>query len=162
VKNIIESLGFDLEEEALKTLVRQAGVWTGGIAEFLARMAMRSDLDTFDPRAEKVTLMTLHASKGLEFPVVFILGCEADLLPYRPKGRPPSSEEEERRLFYVGLTRAREKIFLTHARKRTVFGQTRMPEPSPFIGEIEDYLQQVTTSLKRRPVGGNHGQLHLF
>jgi DNA helicase-2/ATP-dependent DNA helicase PcrA len=162
VKNIIESLGFDPEEEALKTLVRQAGVWTGDIAEFLARMAMRSDLDTFDPRAEKVTLMTLHASKGLEFPVVFILGCEADLLPYRPKGRPPSSEEEERRLFYVGLTRAREKIFLSHARKRTVFGQTRMPQPSPFIGEIEDYLQQVTTSLKRRPVGGNHGQLHLF
>ena len=162
VKEIIGSLGFDPEEEALRTLAREAEAWKGGIAGFLARMALKSDLDAFDPRAEKVNLMTLHASKGLEFPVVFIAGCEADLLPYRPEGRPSSPVEEERRLFYVGLTRAREKIFLTRARRRTFFGRTRVQQPCPFVREIEDYLQQVTVGLRRPPAQKNHGQLKLF
>ncbi len=142
--------------------MRQAEVGAGDTAEFLAQMALKSDLDALDPRAERVTLMTLHASKGLEFPVVFIVGCEANLLPYRPEGRPPSPEEEERRLFYVGLTRSREKIFLTRAHRRTLFGRTRVQEPSPFLKEIEDHLRQVTVSPRKPLSEKNRTQLNLF
>ncbi len=162
VTEIIESLGFDPEEETMKALMRQAEVGAGDTAEFLAQMALKSDLDALDPRAERVTLMTLHASKGLEFPVVFIVGCEANLLPYRPEGRPPSPEEEERRLFYVGLTRSREKIFLTRAHRRTLFGRTRVQEPSPFLKEIEDHLRQVTVSPRKPLSEKNRTQLNLF
>ncbi len=162
VQRVIGSLGFDPEEEAVKALSSQADAWTGDIAEFLARMALGSDLDTLDPRAEKVTLMTLHASKGLEFPVVFIAGCESNLLPHRPEGWSPSPVEEERRLFYVGLTRAKERIFLTHAHKRTVFGRIRVQEPSPFLKEIEDHLRQVTLSLRRSAAKNDQKQLNLF
>lgn len=161
-RRIVESLGLDPEQEALKALVRQAEAWTGGIAEFLTRMALKSDLDTFDPRAEKVNLMTLHAAKGLEFPVVFVAGCEANLLPYRPEGRAPSPVEEERRLFYVGLTRAREKIFLTRAHRRTFFGQTRVQQPSPFVREIEGYLQQISLNFPKFRAQTNRRQLTLF
>jgi len=162
VKRVIGSLGFDAEEESVKGLSSQADAWTGDIAGFLTRMALKSDLDTLDPRAEQVTLMTLHASKGLEFPVVFIAGCEANLLPHRPEGRRPSPVEEERRLFYVGLTRAKERIFLTRAHKRTFFGRIRVQEPSPFLKEIEDHLRQASLSLRRSPAGNSHKQLNLF
>ncbi len=162
IKRIAEDLGFDTTGDALKVLAREAEGSRGDIAEFLARMALGSDLDTFDPRAEKVTLMTLHASKGLEFPIVFIAGCEADLLPYRPKGRSPTSVEEERRLFYVGLTRGKEKVFLTRARRRTVFGQPRVQEASPFLKEIEDYLRQVSTGCRKPLSERRRRQLDLF
>lgn len=89
------------------------------------------------PRAEAVTLMTLHASKGLEFPVVFICGLEDGLLPLR---RADSDIEEERRLFYVGLTRAREEALLLRARRRLLYGQRQEQAPSPFLGEIPEGL----------------------
>jgi DNA helicase-2/ATP-dependent DNA helicase PcrA len=162
VRHLIESRGYDPEEEALKALVRHAETWTRDKSEFLAQMALKSDLDMFDPRAEKVTLMTLHASKGLEFPLVFIAGCEADLLPYRPDGRLATSVDEERRLFYVGLTRAKEKVFLTRARKRTVFGRPVLQKPSPFLEEIEDYLRQADMNRRKRRQGRNGTQLPLF
>jgi DNA helicase-2/ATP-dependent DNA helicase PcrA len=162
VRHLIESRGYDPEEEVLKALVRHAEMWTGDESDFLAQMALKSDLDMFDPRAEKVTLMTLHASKGLEFPLVFIAGCEADLLPYRPDGRLATSVEEERRLFYVGLTRAKEKVFLTRAGKRTVFGRSVLQKPSPFLEEIEDYLRQADMNRRKRRQGRNGTQLPLF
>lgn len=162
IRRIARELGFDPTEDALKTLVCEAGASTGDVAEFLAHMALRLDLDTFDPRAEKVTLMTLHASKGLEFPIVFVAGCEADLLPYRPEGRPPSPVEEERRLLYVGLTRGKAKIFLTRARRRTVFGRVRVQEASPFLKDIEDHLREGSVSLRKPPPEKSRKQLDLF
>jgi DNA helicase-2/ATP-dependent DNA helicase PcrA len=162
VRAVIESLGYDPEEETLKSLASQAEGWTGDGAEFLGRMTLKSDLDTVDPRSERVTLMTLHASKGLEFPVVFIVGCEANLVPYRPQGRPSSPLEEERRLFYVGLTRAKEKVFLTRAHRRTVFGRTQVQEPSPFLKEIEDYLRQAMMAFRRPSAQKKHEQMNLF
>ena len=161
VKQIIESLGFDPEEEALRCLLAHAEGWEGETVGFLTHMALASDLDAFDPRAERVTLMTLHASKGLEFPVVFIAGCEANLLPYRPEGKKSETAEEERRLFYVGLTRAKSSVFLTHARKRAFHGQSRVQEPSPFLAEIEDYLEHVRSARRLRP-DKKQAQLDLF
>ncbi|MCB2186527.1 MAG: UvrD-helicase domain-containing protein [Deltaproteobacteria bacterium] len=95
-----------------------------------------AETDPLDFRAQRVSLLTLHAAKGLEFPVVFLVGLEEHLLPYRPPGREPAELGEERRLVYVGLTRARERLFLSRARQRTLFGQTKRPEASPFWNEL--------------------------
>ena len=82
---------------------------------------------------EKVSLMSLHAAKGLEFPVVFIIGCEDNLLPLDLIGM-KGDPQEERRLFYVGMTRAKEHLYLTHAKRRQLFGQTLDPKSFPLFG----------------------------
>jgi DNA helicase-2/ATP-dependent DNA helicase PcrA len=106
--------------------------------------------ETVDYNVEKVSLLTLHAAKGLEFPVVFIVGCEAKLLPLdleKMKGAP----EEERRLFYVGMTRAKDQLYLTHAGRRQIFGQTFFNPPSMFLADIQEDLKAYENSkLKRR------------
>jgi superfamily I DNA/RNA helicase len=89
---------------------------------------------------EKVSLMSLHAAKGLEFPVVFIIGCEDNLLPLNIKEM-KSDPEEERRLFYVGMTRAKEHLYLTLARRRQLYGQTMMQTPSRFLADIAEELK---------------------
>jgi superfamily I DNA/RNA helicase len=94
-----------------------------------------SEADYFDPRAETVTLMTLHAAKGLEFPVVFIAGVEDGLIPYTLR-MDEVDNEEERRLFYVGMTRAKDELYLIHARSRFIHGQRIAPSVSPFIAEL--------------------------
>ena len=91
-------------------------------------------------RVEKVTLTTMHAAKGLEFPVVFVVGCEDGLTPLRRDGQVPADMDEERRLFYVALTRARELLYLTWSRKRRIFGRQEVREISPFVGDIERQL----------------------
>ncbi len=91
--------------------------------------------DFFDPRADAVALMTLHMAKGLEFPVVFITGCEEGLIPCTIM-KDGVDIEEERRLFYVGMTRAKDELFLVHSRRRFLYGQQLTPPPSPFLGEI--------------------------
>jgi len=95
--------------------------------------------------------MTLHAAKGLEFPVVFIVGCEEGLLPYQREGQPVDLEEE-RRLFYVGMTRAQQKLILTHAKTRLLFGQRQQNEPSRFLSDIEDALKEFQAMTLRKPV----------
>ncbi len=109
-----------------------------GTAEMTAdEAALMTPADFFDPRADAVTLMTLHMAKGLEFRVVFITGVEEGLIPYTLNQDMDSIDmEEERRLFYVGMTRAGDELFLIHARKRFLYGQRLTPAPSPFIGEI--------------------------
>ena len=119
------------------------------LGDFLETLALQSETDAYDPRADRVTLMSLHASKGLEFPVVFIVGCEEGLLPYGA-GR-GLDFEEERRLFYVGLTRAGRKLVLTHARKRVLFGQFMENAPSRFVGDIEAALKEVQEMQYRPP-----------
>ncbi len=102
----------------------------------------------FEP--EKVSLMTLHASKGLEFPVVFIVGCEETLLPLNIVGL-KSDQEEERRLFYVGMTRAKKRLYLIRARTRRLFGQDLHNDPSPFLADIEEELKSYELSLPKSP-----------
>jgi superfamily I DNA/RNA helicase len=99
---------------------------------FLAALPLWQSAD-LGLSAQKVALLTLHAAKGLEFPLVFIAGCQDGLLPLRLPGRPPADLEEERRLLYVGMTRARRRLVLTEARRRTVHGGLWEPGPCPFL-----------------------------
>jgi superfamily I DNA/RNA helicase len=104
-------------------------------ARFLAELALGAEVDLWDPRADRVSLLTLHASKGLEFPVVFVVGCEDGLLPMR-FGDEPVDLAEERRLLFVGMTRARTHLALSAARRRTVRGRVTEPAPSPFLADL--------------------------
>jgi DNA helicase II / ATP-dependent DNA helicase PcrA len=103
-----------------------------------------------------VALMTLHAAKGLEFPVVFIIGCEERLLPYLQPGRATdvatsvaTDVAEERRLFYVGMTRAGRRLVLTHAQTRLLFGQWSQNPPSRFLADIEQALKELADLRQR-------------
>src|SRR5436305_9191641 len=123
--------------ELLRPLALRSG---DDLDAFLAEAALGGEVDTWDPRAERVSLLTLHAAKGLEFPVVFLVGCEDGLLPLTWPGSEPAELAEERRLFFVGLTRARSRLFLFHSRKRTPTGETRDTRPSPFLADLEEAL----------------------
>jgi DNA helicase II / ATP-dependent DNA helicase PcrA len=115
----------------------------GSLEGFLASAALASDADSKDTAADRVTLMTLHASKGLEFPVVFLVGLEQGLFPSYRSLEDPAALEEERRLCYVGLTRAKERLFLSHASERRLWGGMREPAvPSVFLGELPAELLQ--------------------
>jgi DNA helicase II / ATP-dependent DNA helicase PcrA len=97
-----------------------------------------------DPRAHAISLLTLHAAKGLEFPVVFVVGCEDGLIPLRWPGTEPdeAAVAEERRLFFVGMTRAQDHLFLTHAAKRTRHAQVQDTRPSPFLADLGDVVTE--------------------
>jgi DNA helicase II / ATP-dependent DNA helicase PcrA len=115
----------------------------GNLEDFLASAALASDADSKDTDQERVTLMTLHASKGLEFPVVFLVGLEQGLFPSYRSLDDPAALEEERRLCYVGLTRAKERLFLSHASERRLWGGMREPAvPSVFLSELPAELLQ--------------------
>ena len=118
--------------------------------EFFDYLLLQRPEDEADPRAEKIHLLTLHASKGLEFPVVFITGCEENLLPLSLDKR-TSDPQEERRLFYVGMTRAKEALFLTHARRRYLWGRSLSSPPSPYLEDIEHQLKEYAQAPPRRP-----------
>lgn len=123
----IHALGAEIEQ-ALKE---------AGIPCQQAREGLGPEWDGLDLAAEKVKLLTLHAAKGLEFPYVFIAGCEAGLLPWEPEGQETAADlEEERRLFYVGLTRALSQVFLTRARRRTLRGRQLRAAPSPWVEAV--------------------------
>ena len=102
--------------------------------------ALTTDAMFRDARADRVSLLTLHAAKGLEFPVVFIVGLEDGLLPLHWDEADEAAMAEERRLFYVGMTRAKDRLILSHARQRHWRGRLRMLEPSPFLCDIEKEL----------------------
>jgi ATP-dependent DNA helicase UvrD/PcrA len=111
---------------------------------FLERISLVSDVDAVDPDQGAVTLMTLHAAKGLEYPAVAMIGVEDGLLPHERANASDNEMEEERRLCFVGVTRAMEKLYLTHARYRTVFGQSNVTMPSRFFREMpDDCLEEV-------------------
>jgi DNA helicase-2/ATP-dependent DNA helicase PcrA len=115
----------------------------GSLEDFLASAALASDADSKDTEQDRVTLMTLHASKGLEFPVVYLVGMEQGLFPSYRSLEDPSALEEERRLCYVGLTRAKERLFLSHASERRLWGGMREPAvPSVFLSELPGELIQ--------------------
>ena len=112
------------------------------LGRFLNDLALIADTDDGDMEAAEVTLMTLHAAKGLEFPVVFLIGMEEGVFPLSRASEEPDELEEERRLAYVGITRAEEILFLTNANTRTLFGKTGYNRPSRFLREISDDLLQ--------------------
>ena len=106
------------------------------LGDFLTQISLISDIDNMDTIANNVTLMTLHAAKGLEFPVVFLAGMDEGVFPHQRTFNVPSEMEEERRLMYVGVTRAEEKLYLTSAKRRQMWGEYKYYNPSRFIEEI--------------------------
>ena len=120
------------------------------LAEFLEGITLSSDIDGMEENEDSITLMTLHTAKGLEFPVVFLVGLEEGIFPgYKSIGE-PKELEEERRLCYVGITRAKQFLFLTCAKQRTIFGSTTYNSPSRFLQEIpEEYLKGYEDAFKK-------------
>ena len=106
------------------------------LVDYLEDVALVTDLDSYDGSLDRVTLMTVHAAKGLEYPVIFMAGMEEGLFPLARSSESREELEEERRLCYVGMTRAMEKLYLVHARKRRVFGDYQFNPPSSFLGDI--------------------------
>lgn len=154
-------LSRQLESQDLETLMSLADPFQGQVDAFATALALHKDTDYFHARIEKVAVMTLHAAKGLEFPTVFVAGCEDGLIPYRRPNRNEVDLDEERRLFYVGMTRARERLILSWARKRSRFGKSVQTEISPFLADIEPQLlaYQFPQSMSNKP---NQKQLSLF
>ena len=110
------------------------------LSDFLEGITLSSDIDNMEETEESVTLMTLHSAKGLEFPVVFLVGMEEGIFPGYKSISEPKELEEERRLCYVGITRAKEYLFLTRSKQRTIFGSTSCNQPSRFLKEIPEEL----------------------
>ena len=118
-----------------------------GLSGFLEEVALISDLDSVDDKADSVTLMTLHAAKGLEFPVVFMIGCEESIFPHSRAFFDQDELEEERRLCYVGMTRAREELYMTHAASRMLYGSVQHNPPSRFLADIDGSAQEETAPM---------------
>jgi DNA helicase-2/ATP-dependent DNA helicase PcrA len=121
-----------------------------GLARFLEEVALVSDQDTLEDRPDRVTLITLHAAKGLEFPVVFMGGMEEGMLPHRRALEDERELEEERRLAYVGMTRAKDRLYLVHAHHRSTFGVGAPAEPSRFLSEVPEELISAERSPSQR------------
>ncbi len=131
--------------ENLQELVNVAGEFVpeeqdNALGEFLQQVALVSDTDALENISNNVTLMTLHSAKGLEFPIVFLAGCDEGVFPHQRTFNNPSELEEERRLMYVGVTRAEEKLYLTSAKRRQMWGEYKYYNPSRFIDEIPRQL----------------------
>lgn len=132
LENLSELLSVADEYEKLKGKIT--------IAEFLEEVALISDIDNYKEQAEGITLMTLHTAKGLEFKTVFIVGLEENIFPHSRSLFDPPALEEERRLFYVGITRAKETLYLLYATSRLYFGNVQVNQPSRFLAEIPPAL----------------------
>lgn len=131
LENVREFLGFCEEFDAS---------YGGTLTEFLEQVALVADVDELPEQNDRLVLMTVHNSKGLEFPVVFVTGCEEGLFPHDRSSVDPEGLEEERRLFYVALTRARRRVFLSYAERRALFGRTGRALPSRFLREVPSEL----------------------
>ncbi len=145
----------EAREENVQELFSVAHKYDGvpireAMSRFLEEVALASDTDMIDQRADAIHLMTVHSAKGLEFPVVFIIGLEEGIFPHSRSALSGAELEEERRLMYVALTRAKEKAYLIHADMRTIFGSTQMNPPSRFLEEIPEGL------VTKRESNGTH------
>jgi DNA helicase-2/ATP-dependent DNA helicase PcrA len=119
-----------------------------GLFNFLENIALISDLDEDGAKEDSITLMTLHSAKGLEFPIVFLSGMEEGLFPISRASFSDNDMEEERRLCYVGITRAKQKLYISYAKQRTIHGETAIKFPSRFVGEIPRSLIQNTGEVR--------------
>lgn len=123
--------------ELKNNIVRYMNETEGGdLSGFLEEVSLLTDIDQYNEQQDSVVLMTMHAAKGLEFPVVFLAGMEEGIFPSRQSMFDSSQMQEERRLAYVGITRAKEKLYLTNAAERMLYGQTNRNRPSPFLEEL--------------------------
>ena len=153
----------ETEREALELLKPLADASGDDLERFLSELALGTQVDTWDPRADRISLLTLHAAKGLEFQVVFIVGCEDGLLPLTFGQSRPEDLAEERRLFYVGVTRAMTGLYLCRARKRRWRGKVRELPPSPYLADIEARLLERSRSRAAGARGRKEdGQLKLL
>ncbi len=146
IENLQELIGVSREYESLEN--------GGSLDDFLANIALVSDLDTLDPDASFVTLMTMHSAKGLEFPYVFLSGLEEGVFPHTRALTDMTELEEERRLAYVGVTRAMDRLFLSYALRRTLFGNTFAHPKSRFIEEMPSVEVLGGVAPVARPGGG--------
>jgi DNA helicase-2/ATP-dependent DNA helicase PcrA len=156
------SIDNESRAENLAELVGMAGEFET-VDEFLEQVSLVADTDQLpdpdDPTETGVVLMTLHAAKGLEFPVVFMAGMEEGVFPHLRALTEPAELEEERRLCYVGITRARQRLYLTHAWCRTLFGGTQYNPPSRFLGEVpEGLVRESPASRTRQRTSGRAGR----
>lgn len=120
------------------------------LEDFLATIALLSDVDKTKEETSVVSLMTVHSAKGLEFPIVFLVGMEEGLFPLSRAKESPEEHEEERRLCYVAVTRAAEQLFITSARKRTLYGNTSYTMPSTFLEEMGDTIEHEYSEARKR------------
>jgi DNA helicase-2/ATP-dependent DNA helicase PcrA len=142
--------------------IANPGAAAGPVPEDANEARLLTTADFFDPRADAVTLTTLHTAKGLEFRVVFLAGVEDGLMPYTATGH-DADIEEERRLFYVGMTRARDELYLLYARSRFLYGRRMAPSPSPFLREIPgDLMEHIMVPDKPKKQKEPDQQLGLF
>jgi len=127
------------------------------MADFLSEVSLLTDQDTQAEQGPCVTLMTVHAAKGLEFGQVFVVGMEEDLFPSAMAGNSPRGIEEERRLFYVAITRAKERCFLSYAKSRFRYGKMEFSNPSRFLADIDDcYVNRVGSTAKASHIGSEN------
>ena len=140
----------NIQELVSNAIEYENSVEEATLAGFLEEVALVSDVDNYDKEADAVVLMTIHSAKGLEFPVVFIAGFENGIFPGIQSMTDPAELEEERRLAYVAITRAKEKLFLTHARERMLFGRTQYNPVSRFADEIPESLIETVAEPKKQ------------
>lgn len=162
---IVETYFEDEREDnpmRFKKLFDIADDFDDNLEEFLKFAALGTGVDTYKANLENVTLMTLHAAKGLEFQCVFIVGCEDGLLPYSLYENQPSDINEERRLLYVGMTRAKNFLFLSHAEKRFLYGSEYQLNRSPFLDKIEEELIEKQRQEYKRKAKKVDNQLKLI
>ena len=157
-----EAPGASVLLEARELLRPLAGACGDDLERFLSALSLDTEIDTWDPRADRISLLTLHAAKGLEFPVVFIAGCENGLLPLTWGKAEPAALDEERRLFYVGVTRAKTKLFLCRAKRRLWRGKVRELPPSPYLSDVEERLLERRLSRIPDKRKKTDGQMKLF
>ena len=153
------------DDPRITELLDYAGRFGRDLVGFLRSVALGSEVDIkmgTDREVQRVSIMTLHAAKGLEFDTVFIPGCEDGIIPYSLFKQQTSDPGEERRLLYVGMTRAKREVILSYAGRRSLFGTVYKLEPSRFLSDIEDELQDRRKLQYRKQVKPDHGQLPLF
>jgi superfamily I DNA/RNA helicase len=162
IRYILSLIGEDnRKEEISEKLISISSGFNGNTTDFMKYLSLGSGMDMYEAQTEKVTVMTLHASKGLEFKCVFIAGCENGLIPYSLFKNQETDKEEEQRLLYVGMTRAQSLLYITHARKRFLMGKEREMQKSPFLNRIEKELTEIEKNTYRKKQKDD-GQLKLF
>ena len=158
----LSNIDFSSGEQRLKQLMNVADTYGEDLGEFLKVIALGRSIDNYHIDIEAVTLMTLHAAKGLEFGCVFIAGCEDGLIPYSLYQNQQSDPEEERRLLYVGMTRAKKLLFISYAQKRFLMGKDYYLQKSPFLNRIEKDLIELSKSTYQKKQKKDDNQLSLF